>query len=78
MAPMREVPRVTLTLKWESMALERCVTGMAYEMRLVLQGIDERKDVEEASKLFGNSCAWVRAVWEQPGELFEPMAHVIR
>jgi len=26
-------------LKWESMALERCVTGMAYEMRLVLQGI---------------------------------------
>ena len=27
------------TLKWESMSLERCVTGMAYEMRLVLQGI---------------------------------------
>ncbi len=26
------------TPKWESMALERCVTGMAYEMRLVLQG----------------------------------------
>ena len=25
--------------KWESMALERCVTGMAYGMRLVLQGI---------------------------------------
>ena len=31
--------------KWESMALERCVTGMAYEMRLVLQGIYEWKDV---------------------------------
>jgi len=43
-------------LKWESMALERCVTGMAYEMRLVLQGIYERKDVEEARKLFGNWC----------------------
>jgi transposase len=27
------------TQKWESMALERCVTGMAYEMRLVLQDI---------------------------------------
>ena len=25
--------------KWESMALERCVIGMAYELRLVLQGI---------------------------------------
>ena len=24
------------TQKWESIALERCVTGMAYEMRLVL------------------------------------------
>jgi hypothetical protein len=26
------------------MALERCVTGLAYEMRLVLQGIYERKE----------------------------------
>jgi hypothetical protein len=25
--------------KWESMALERCVTGIAQEMRLVLKGI---------------------------------------
>ena len=24
------------TLKWESVALERCVTGMAYEIRRVL------------------------------------------
>ena len=32
------------TQKWESMALERCVTGLAYEMRLVLQGIYERKE----------------------------------
>jgi len=30
------------------MALERCVTGMAYEMRLVLQGIYQWKDVGEA------------------------------
>jgi hypothetical protein len=27
--------------KWESMALEGCVTGMAYKMRLVPQGIYE-------------------------------------
>ncbi len=65
-------------LKWESMARERCVTGMAYEMRLVLQGIYERKDVEEARKLFGNWCAWVRAMREQTGELLEPMARVAR
>ncbi len=36
------------------MALERCVTGMVYQMRLVLQGIYERKNAEEARKLFGN------------------------
>ena len=50
------------TQKWESMALERCVTGMAYEMRLVLQGIYQWKDVGEARKLFGNWCAWVQAL----------------
>jgi hypothetical protein len=27
------------TQKWESIALERCATGMVYEMRLLLQGI---------------------------------------
>ena len=65
-------------LKWESMALERCVTGMAYEMRLVLQGIYERKDVAEARKLFGNWCAWVHAMRDQTGEMLEPMARVAR
>jgi len=42
------------TQKWESMALERCVKGMAYQMRLVLQGIYERKDAEEVRRLFRN------------------------
>jgi hypothetical protein len=55
--------------KWESMALEHCVTGMAYEMRLVLQGIYQWKDVGEARKLFGNWCAWVQAMRERTGEL---------
>ncbi len=64
--------------KWESMALERCVTGMAYQMRLVLQGIYERKDAEEARKLFRNWCAWVHAMRGQTGELLEPMARVAR
>ena len=66
------------TQKWESMALERCVTGMAYEMRLVLQGIYQWKDVGEAKKLFGNWCAWVQAMREQTGELLEPMARAAR
>jgi transposase len=56
------------------MALERCVKGMAYEMRLVLQGICERKDLGEARKLFRNWCAWVQAMRGQTGELLEPMA----
>ena len=47
-------------------------------MRLVLQGIYERKDVEEARKLFGNWCAWVRAMRGQTGELLEPMARAVR
>jgi len=32
------------------------VAGMAYEMRLVLQGICKRKDAEEARKLFRTWC----------------------
>jgi transposase len=60
--------------KWELMALERCVTGMAYEMRLVLQGIYERKDAGEASKLFRNWCACVHALRGLTGNLLEPMA----
>jgi transposase len=64
--------------KWESMALERCVTGMAYQMRLVLQGIYERKDAGEARKLFRNWCAWVHAMRGQTGELLEPMARAAR
>ena len=64
--------------KWESMALERCVTGMAYEMRLVLQGIYERKDAGEARKLFRNWCVWVQAMRGQTGELLEPMARATR
>jgi len=66
------------THKWESMALERCVTGRAYEMRLVLQGIYQWKDVEVARKLFGNWCAWVKAMREQTGELLEPTARAAR
>ena len=52
--------------------------GMAYQMKLVPQGIYERKDAEEARKLFRNSCAWVHAIRGQTGELLEPMARAAR
>jgi hypothetical protein len=64
------------TLTWELMALERCVKGMAYWLRLLLQGIYEWKDVEEARKVFGNWCGWVRAMREKIGDLLEQMARV--
>jgi transposase len=64
--------------KWESMDRERCVTGMTYQMRLLLQGIYERKDAEEARKLFRNRCDWVHAMRGQSGELLEPMARAAR
>jgi hypothetical protein len=60
------------------MALERCVTGMAYKMRRVLRGIYERKDAGEARKLFRNWCAWVQAMRGLTGELLEPMARAAR
>jgi transposase len=64
--------------KCVSMALERCVTGLAYEMRLVLQGIYQWKGSEEARKLFGNWCAWVHAMRDKVGALLEPMAQTAR
>jgi len=51
---------------------------MAYEMRLMLQGIYQWKDVEVAKKLFRNWCAWVKAMREQAGELLEPIARAAR
>ncbi len=51
---------------------------MAYEMRLEFQGNYELKDVEEARKLFGNWCVWVRTTREQTGELLKPMAPAVR
>ena len=42
------------TQKWMSIARELYVTGTAYELRLVLQGIYECKDLGDARKLFRN------------------------
>jgi hypothetical protein len=51
--------------KWESKALDRCVTGMASKIRLGLKGIYAWKDAGKAAKPFRNSCAWVQAMqWQ--------------
>ena len=59
--------------KSELMALEPYVTGMAYEMRLVLQGILQCKDAGVANKLFRNKGARDHAMRGQTGELLDPM-----
>jgi hypothetical protein len=46
---------------------------MAYQMRMVLQGIYERKEAEQAGKVFRNWCAWVHAMRGRTGELLEPI-----
>lgn len=65
-------------LRWETMALEQGVTGMAYEIRLVLQSIFDRKDAEEASKRFRTWYRWVHAIQGQGGKLLEPMEQAVR
>jgi transposase len=66
------------TQKWDLTAPERCMTSIAYEMRLVFQGIYERKNAKQATKLYRNWCAWVQEVPEQTGVLLEPMARTAR
>jgi hypothetical protein len=51
---------------------------MAYQMRLVLHGIYEREDADEARKLFRSWCSWVHAMRGQTGELLEPIALAAR
>jgi len=53
------------------MGLERSVAGMAYEIRLVLQGIYGSQDDGEINKLFQNRFAWVHAIRGQTGELLK-------
>ena len=59
--------------KWESMAMEQCVIGMACEMRSIPQGIYEWKDAEEARKLFRNWRALLQAIRELTGEAIHSM-----
>ena len=69
---------VYFTAVFERLSFENVVWVGADEMRLVLQGIYEWKNVGEARKLFGSWCAWVQAMRERTGELLEPMARAAR
>jgi transposase len=66
------------TQKRESIVLERCATGMAYQMTLVRQAFYERKDAAEDRKLFCNWCVRVHAMSGQTGQIIEPMAQAAR
>jgi hypothetical protein len=52
--------------------------GMAYQMKLVLQGIYKGKHADQARKLFRHWCTWVHEMTGQTGGQLEPMARVTR
>jgi hypothetical protein len=60
------------------MALERCVTGIDYKIRLVPQDIYDWKDVGGTRKLFRKWRLWVQVKSEQTCELLKPMARAVR
>ena len=64
--------------RWESMAKERGATGLAYEMRLVLQDVYRSAGAREARQRFKDWCAWVHAMREEAGELLEPMVRAAK
>lgn len=64
--------------RWESMAKERGATGLAYEMRLVLQDVYRSAGAREARQRFKDWCAWVHAMREEVGELLEPMVRAAK
>ena len=60
------------------MALERCVTSVAYELRLCFKAFTNGRMPGEVRNSLGNGCAWVQAMREQAGDLLEPMARAAR
>lgn len=62
--------------RWESLAGERCATGLAYEMRLVLQDVYRSHCPVQARQKFEDWCAWAREVGGDTGDLLHPMVKV--
>ncbi len=66
------------TRRWEAMAKERGTTGLAYEMRLVMQDIYRCPGVHQARQQFKDWCDWVHAMRDEIGEMLEPMERAAR
>ena len=62
--------------RWKSLARERCATGLAYEMRLVLQDIYRCSTMGRARQKFRDWCSWVHELAAEVGELLTPMRKV--
>lgn len=63
--------------RWESLRDKPLVTGLAYAMRLTLQGIYRTGSVAKARKQFKDWCGWVRQMaGEVRDNLLEPMVEV--
>jgi transposase len=59
--------------RWEELAGENLATGLAYQMRLVFQGIYKLGCAKLARKKFQSWCEWVEQAAAEAGKLLEPM-----
>ena len=59
--------------RWEKLAGENLVTGLAYQMRLVFQGIYKLGSAKRAREKFASWCEWVEQAAPQAGKVLEPM-----
>lgn len=59
--------------RWEKLAQENLATGLAYQMRLVFQGIYGLGCEKLAREKFQNWCEWVEHAAAQAGKVLEPM-----
>jgi len=59
--------------RWEKLAQENLATGLAYQMRLVFQGIYKLGCAKLAREKFQDWCEWVEQAAAEAGKVLEPM-----
>jgi transposase len=62
--------------RWEKLAGEDLATGLAYQMRLVFQGIYRLGSAKLAREKLEDWCEWVEQAGARAGKLLEPMVKV--
>jgi transposase len=62
--------------RWGGLNAQNLATGLAYQMRLVLQDIYKNAAATEAKKKFKDWCEWVRTAGKSASGLLEPMVKV--